>query len=145
MARIVALDYGKKRTGIAITDMMQMIASGLKTVATEELLSFLKQYFEKEKVEILVIGAPKLLDNEVAELEKDISILIKELQEMFTDVTIERVDERFTSKMAMDIVLAGGLKKYRRRDRKIVDKISATLILQSYMDSKQFKDNRRSK
>ncbi|WP_340202787.1 Holliday junction resolvase RuvX [Ascidiimonas sp. W6] len=134
MGRILALDYGVKRTGIAVTDELQIIASGLTTVATETLIPFLKSYLAKEVVDILIIGEPKQMDNTPSESEKHIAVFIKKLAKELPEVPIERVDERFTSKMAVQSMIAGGVKKGKRRDKALVDEISATLILQSFLN-----------
>ncbi|NJB37538.1 Holliday junction resolvase RuvX [Croceivirga sp. JEA036] len=136
MARILALDYGKKRTGIAVTDELQIIASGLTTVATEELLPFLTAYIEKESVERIIVGEPKQMDGSASQSEELILPFIKKLQQQFPQVPVERQDERFTSKMAVRTMIDGGLKKKKRQDKAMVDQISATLILQSYLDRK---------
>lgn len=131
MARIMALDYGKKRTGVAVSDPMQMIASGLETVETRLLIPFLKQYFLKERVEALVIGEPN--NREVSENELNIQSFILELKNNFPDLPVLRMDERFTSKMALYEIKNSGLKKKDRREKSLVDKISATLILRDYL------------
>ncbi|MFV0540011.1 MAG: Holliday junction resolvase RuvX [Aestuariibaculum sp.] len=136
MARILAIDYGLKRTGIAVTDEMQIIASGLTTVDTTGLMTFLKTYILKENVELFVVGEPKQMDNSVSESEKLIQPFLQKLQKQFPDIPIERVDERFTSKMAFQAMIDGGLKKKQRRNKALIDEISATLILQSYLYSK---------
>jgi putative Holliday junction resolvase len=134
MARIVAIDYGKVRTGIAITDELQLIASGLTTVATKELIEFLKHYIATEKVEMLVIGEPKQMNNQVSESEALILPFIEKLKISFPTIKIERQDERFTSKMAFQSMIDSGLKKKQRRDKALVDEISATIILQAYLN-----------
>ncbi|NJX15744.1 Holliday junction resolvase RuvX [Tamlana crocina] len=136
MARILALDFGTKRTGIAVTDELQIIASGLTTVNTKELLSFLKDYLSKEQVELFLIGEPKQMDNTESESEKYIKPFIEKLQKEFPKIPIQRVDERFTSKMAVQTMIDSGLKKKQRQNKALVDEISATLILQSYLYSK---------
>lgn len=136
MARLLAIDYGTKRTGIAVTDEFQIIASGLTTVDTKELLAFLKDYTTKEKVELFVIGEPKQMNNEVSESEADILPFIEKLKKAIPDIPIVRVDERFTSKMAFQTMIDSGLKKNQRKNKALVDEISATIILQSYMSSK---------
>ena len=133
MSQILAMDYGAKRTGIAVTDDMQIIASGLTTVATERLLDFLEAYLEKEKVELFLIGEPKQRDNTPSEVESLIRPFVKQLKSRFPEVPIERVDERFTSKMASRSMVEGGLSKKKRRNKALIDEISATLILQSYL------------
>ncbi|WP_445957877.1 Holliday junction resolvase RuvX [Yeosuana sp.] len=136
MARILAIDYGMKRTGIAVTDELQLIASGLTTVATTELIKFLKEYTIKETVELFVVGEPKQMDNSPSESEALIIPFIKKLEKAFPNVVIKRVDERFTSKMAFQTMIDSGLKKNQRKNKALIDEISATLILQSYLYSK---------
>ncbi|MEZ7496718.1 Holliday junction resolvase RuvX [Leeuwenhoekiella aequorea] len=132
MARILALDYGTKRTGIAVTDELQLIASGLTTVDTQNLLSFLKEYLAKEQVELILLGEPKRMNNSASDVEVAIS-KFREHLEKITTVRIERVDERFTSKMAAQSLIAGGVKKKKRQNKALLDEISATIILQSYL------------
>ena len=132
MARILALDYGTKRTGIAVTDELQLIASGLTTVPTHELLKFLQEYLAAEQVERILIGEPKRMNNEASGVEADI-VSFREKLEKVTSIPIERVDERFTSKMAVQTMLDSGLKKKKRKDKALVDEISATIILQTYL------------
>ena len=136
MARILAIDFGTKRTGIAVTDELQIIASGLTTVNTKELISFLKEYFTSEQVELVVIGEPKQLNNEVSESENAIQAFIKKITTNFPDMPMQRVDERFTSKMAFQTMIDSGLNKKQRKNKALVDEISATIILQSYLYSK---------
>ncbi|GGK24271.1 putative pre-16S rRNA nuclease [Yeosuana aromativorans] len=136
MGRIVAIDYGLKRTGLAVTDDLQIIASGLTTVATSELMSFLKDYTQKETIELFLVGEPKQMDNSPSESEKHIAPFIKKLEKAFPSIEIKRVDERFTSKMAFQTMIDSGLKKQQRKNKALVDEISATLILQSYLYSK---------
>lgn len=136
MGRIIALDYGKVRTGIAVTDELQLIASGLKTVPTKELLRELQAYIKAENVELFVVGEPKQMDNTPSESEALIIPFLKKLQATFPAIPVVRQDERFTSKMAMRSMLDSGLKKKKRRDKALVDEISATLILQSYLESR---------
>ncbi len=136
MGRIIALDYGKVRTGIAVTDELQLIASGLMTVPTPTLLKTLKDYVEKEKVSLFVVGEPKQMDNTPSESEALIRPFLEKLKRAFPDIPIARQDERFTSKLAVRAMLDSGVKKKKRRDKGLVDEISATLILQSYMESR---------
>lgn len=136
MARILAIDYGLKRTGIAVTDELQIIASGLTTVKTNELLSFLKDYISKEKVELFLVGEPKQMDNTASESEALILPFLAKLEKLIPNIPIKRVDERFTSKMAFQTMIDSGLKKNQRKNKALVDEISATLILQSYLYSK---------
>ena len=136
MAKILALDYGTKRTGIAVTDDMQIIASGLTTVYTTELISFLNTYFLEEEVELVVLGEPKQMDNTASESEVYIQGFIGEFQKKFPEMKIVREDERFTSKMAFQTMIDSGLSKKHRKNKALVDEISATLILQSYLYNK---------
>lgn len=136
MARILAIDYGLKRTGIAVTDELQIIASGLTTVDTKTLLSFLKDYTTEEKVELFLVGEPKQMDNTASESEALIRPFIAKLEKEIPNIPIIRVDERFTSKMAFQTMIDSGLKKNQRKNKALVDEISATLILQSYLYSK---------
>lgn len=136
MSRILAIDYGLKRTGIAVTDELQIIASGLTTVATSDLLTFLKDYTTKEAVELFLIGEPKQMDNTASESEALIVPFINRLEKEFPNIPIKRVDERFTSKMAFQTMIDSGLKKNQRKNKALIDEISATLILQSYLYSK---------
>tara|TARA_B100000809_G_scaffold43630_1_gene37862 strand:+ start:32415 stop:32867 length:453 start_codon:yes stop_codon:yes gene_type:complete len=136
MGKIIALDFGKKRTGIAVTDDLQIIASGLTTVETKKLLPFLKDYFSKESVETMVIGKPKQMNNTDSESEVLILEFIKKLKGNFPKTPIVREDERFTSKMAFQTMIDSGLPKKKRRDKALVDEISATIILQSYLYTK---------
>ena len=134
MARILALDYGKVRTGIAVTDELQLIASGLTTVATGQLLSFLEEYLQKEEVERIVIGLPKQMDNTASESEVLIQAFLEKLTTKFPNIPVERQDERFTSKMAVQSMMESGVKKKKRQDKALVDEISATLILQAFLN-----------
>ena len=133
MGRILAIDFGKKRTGIAVTDELQIIASGLTTVNTEELILFLKDYTSKEKVELFLVGKPKQMDNSDSESEALILPFLKKLSKVIPQISVQRVDERFTSKMAFQSMIDSGLKKKQRQNKALVDEISATLILQSYL------------
>ncbi len=136
MGIIIALDFGKKRTGIAVTDPLQLIASGLTTVETKDLISFLKNYCSKGTVESFVIGLPKQMNNQPSESEQLIQPFLKTLRNTFPDIAIQREDERFTSKMAFQSMLDSGMKKKKRQNKAVVDEISATLILQSYLNRK---------
>lgn len=139
MSRILAIDYGKKRTGIAVTDPMQIIASGLTTVATTELMDFLLKYTSQEKVERIVVGYPKQLNNEDSENMKRIVPFVNQLKKKLPDIPVEWVDERFTSVLAHQAMIDGGLKKTARQNKALVDELSATIILQSYLESKRYK------
>ncbi len=134
MGRILALDFGEKRTGIAVTDELRLIASGLTTVPTKEIITFLKQYLETEKVDVFVVGEPKQMNNTPSESEQYIKPFLLELSKHFPDMSVDRQDERFTSKMAFQTMLDSGLKKKKRKDKGLVDEISATLILQAYLN-----------
>lgn len=135
MGRILAIDYGTKRTGIAVTDEMQIIASGLTTVDTKTLLNFLKAYVTTENVEKFVVGLPKQMNNTASESEVDIQKFLLKLEKSLPQIPVERVDERFTSKMAFQTMIDSGLNKKQRKNKALVDEISATLILQSYLAS----------
>ncbi|MCB0381922.1 MAG: Holliday junction resolvase RuvX [Psychroserpens sp.] len=135
MGRLLAIDYGTKRTGIAVTDELQIIASGLTTVATKDLIEFLKTYTSKESVELFIVGEPKQMNFEVSESEADISKFLETLEKACPDIPVKRVDERFTSKMAFQTMIDSGLKKKQRKNKALVDEISATIILQSYLYS----------
>jgi putative Holliday junction resolvase len=135
MGRILAIDYGSKRTGIAVTDPMRIIATALETVPSTELLSFLKTYCLKELVDVFVIGMPKTLKNEDSEMAPLIRKFIIELKNVFPEKPVHEVDERFTSSMAQKAMITGGMKKKDRQVKGNVDKISATIILQSYIES----------
>ncbi len=137
MSRILAIDYGVKRTGIAVTDPLKIIATPLQTVDTTELSNFLSGYFSREEVECIVVGDPKNLDNTPAQISKQVNEFISELKKNFPDKRIERVDERFTSKMAQQTIIQSGLKKKDRRDKSLIDKVSAAVILQHYLETKR--------
>jgi len=136
MAKLLAIDFGIKRTGIAVTDDLQIIASGLTTVNTKEVISFLKKYLEKESVELFLIGEPKQMNNTPSESEVFILTFIEKLKKEFKHIPIKRVDERFTSKMAFQTMIDSGLKKKQRQNKALLDEISATIILQSYLYNK---------
>ena len=136
LARVLALDYGEKRTGIAVTDELQIIASGLTTVETKKIFSFLTEYLKKEKVELFIVGEPKQMNNTESESEQFIKPFIEKLHLTFPKIPIKRVDERFTSKMAFQTMIDSGLKKKQRRNKALIDEISATIILQSYLTNK---------
>ncbi|SFD32537.1 Holliday junction resolvase RuvX [Algibacter pectinivorans] len=136
MSRILAIDFGTKRTGIAVTDELKIIASGLTTVNTKELITFLKDYISKESVELFLVGEPKQMDNSASESEVHIVKFLAKLEKAIPNIPIKRVDERFTSKMAFQTMIDSGLKKSQRKNKALIDEISATLILQSYLYSK---------
>ena len=139
MPRILALDYGTKRVGVAVTDEMQIIASGLTTVHSSDLIQFLTDYILKEKVETIVVGEPKTLKNKKTDSSHEIEKLMKNLIKKFPDQKIDKIDERFTSKLATQAILMSGVKKKKRQQKELVDEVSATIILQSYM---QMNENR---
>ncbi len=134
MARLMAIDYGSKRVGIAVTDPMQIIATGLTTVHSKDLIDFLKTYTSKEEVECIVVGEPKQMNNEPSESARFIEPFVVHLKRTFPTIKVERMDERFTSKMAFQTMIDSGLKKKARQNKELVDEISATIILQSYMN-----------
>lgn len=138
MGRLLAIDFGQKRTGIAVTDELQIIASGLTTVPTSELMSFLKEYFQKEKVEKVIIGEPKRLNNEPSEVTPLLNAFIDTFTKTFPTMPVERIDERFTSKMAFQTMIDSGLKKKQRQNKALIDEIAATIILQDYMGRNAF-------
>jgi len=137
MGRILAIDYGLKRTGIAVTDTNRIIATALETVESSTLIKFLTTYFQKEPVDLLVVGMPKRLNNEDTDMTAPVRKLIELLQKTFPDKPIALIDERFTSSIALQTMIDGGMSKKDRRVKGNVDKISATLILQSYMETKR--------
>mgnify|MGYP006307301287 CR=1 FL=1 len=138
MGRILAIDYGKKRVGLAVTDELKMIANGLTTVAADKVIDYLKDYCEKEKVELIVVGDPRQMNNEESESVSFVKPFVNRLKKVFPDIPVEMEDERFTSQMAFQTMIDAGLGKKKRRDKALVDKISATLILQSYMENNSF-------
>lgn len=138
MARILAIDYGKKRTGLAVTDPEQIIATGLTTVETQKLLEFLDKYFQAEDVCTIVIGEAKHLNNTPSESAQYIEPFVQQLTKIYPNKQITRVDERFTSKIAFQTMIDGGLKKKGRQNKALIDTISATLILQTYMQQLVF-------
>ena len=138
MSRILAIDYGRKRTGLAVSDTMQIIANGLTTVPTHELLDFIAGYVQKEPVERVIIGLPKQMNNEVSENMKYIEPFVRLLKKKLPEMPVEFVDERFTSVLAHRTMLEAGLKKKDRQNKALVDEISATIILQTYLERKRF-------
>ena len=137
MARLLAIDYGTKRTGIAVTDELQLIASGLTTVPTEKLIPFLKNYFIEENVELVIIGEPKQKDGTHSRVEVEIKKFIQKFTELFSAIKMDRMDERFTSKMAFQTMIDSGLNKKQRQNKALIDEISATIILQDYLYNKK--------
>lgn len=138
MGRLLAIDYGTKRCGIAVTDNLQIISTALTTVHSKDLISFLESYMAEEKVDVIVVGEPKTLLNMSSSSARFIDPFVKQLTKKFPGIKIERYDERFTSKLALKTMLDGGLKKKDRQNKATVDMISATIILQDYMQSKSF-------
>ena len=138
MGRIIAIDYGRKRTGIAATDKLQIIANGVATVPSGELIDFLSVYVAQEEVELIVIGQPKQLNNEPSENMKYVESFVNALKRKIPQIPVEYYDERFTSVLAHQAMLAGGLKKKKRQDNALVDEISAVIILQAYLESKKY-------
>ena len=134
--RIMAIDYGEKRTGIAVTDELQMIASGLTTVSSGTAITFLRDYFEKEKVEKVLIGDPKQMNGQPSQSASLINTFVQKFTEHFPLMPVERTDERFTSKMAFQTMINSGLKKKQRQDKGLIDEISATIMLQDYLSRK---------
>ncbi|MGB4447235.1 MAG: Holliday junction resolvase RuvX [Cloacibacterium sp.] len=137
MSQVVAIDYGKVRCGIAATDDMRLIASALTTVETKNIFSFLEKYFSENKVETLVIGLPTDLKGNLSEIETDILKFIEKVKELFPEVEIHRFDERFTSKMASFFISQSGKNKKQRQEKALIDKVSATIILQNFLEQKQ--------
>jgi putative Holliday junction resolvase len=135
MARILSIDYGRKRVGMAVTDPLQIIATALDTVPAHQAIDYLKRYLEKEPVELFVVGEPKNLDNTPSESAPLVRQFVKQLQNTFPSVSVKMYDERFTSKMAFQSMIDSGMKKSERQKKENVDKISAVIILQSYLES----------
>jgi len=133
MPKILAIDYGIKRTGIAVTDDFQIIASGLTTIPSETIIAFLKEYFAKEKVEKVIVGEPKQMNGQPSESAKIIEKFVIKFKSEFPQMKMERVDERFTSKMAFQTMIDSGLKKKQRQNKGLVDEIAATIMLQDYL------------
>lgn len=142
MSRILAIDYGRKRTGVAVTDVLQIIANGLATVPTHLLMDFISEYIGKEPVERIVVGYPKQMNNQESENMKHIVPFVNRLKKLFPQIPVELVDERFTSVLAHQAMLDGGLKKKDRQNKALVDEISATIILQSYLESRRILNDR---
>ncbi len=136
MPRILALDYGIKRTGIAVTDELQIIASGLETVSSEKVIDFLKDYFLKEQVTKVLIGEPKQMNGQPSESAPMIEAFVTKFKEIFPEMQVVRVDERFTSKMAFQTMIDSGLKKKQRQNKALIDEISATIMLRDYLSRK---------
>jgi putative Holliday junction resolvase len=134
MPRILAIDYGSKRVGLAVTDPLQIIATGLTTIHSKDVIQYIEDYLKKENVECIVVGEPKTLMNEASDSARFIDPFVSHLKKKFTGVKVERYDERFTSSMAHQTMIDGGLKKKARQNKETVDMISAIIILQNYLD-----------
>jgi putative holliday junction resolvase len=143
MGRILALDYGQKRVGIAVTDESRIIANGLTTVHVKDVMAFLKDYLAKENVDCIVVGEPRDMKNQASDASRFIEPFVKHLKKQFPDIVVDRMDERFTSKMAFQTMIDAGLGKKSRQNKELVDTISATLILQSYMEALAFKKSEK--
>ncbi|MDB4583614.1 Holliday junction resolvase RuvX [Draconibacterium sp.] len=137
MGRILAIDYGKKRIGLAVTDPGQIIANRLTTVPTHTIWDFLNDYFQKENVESVVVGYPKKMNNEPSESVRFINPFLKKFQKIYPKIKLDIFDERFTSKIAFQTMIDGGIGKHKRKDKAMVDAISATIILQGYLEQKR--------
>lgn len=137
MGRILSIDYGKKRVGIAVSDPTQLIATRLTTVATHTIWDFLKQYFQKEQVDVVVVGYPKQMNNQASESVRYINPFLKKFQKIYPKMKLEIFDERFTSKLAFQTMIDGGLGKKKRQDKAMVDALSATIILRDYLEQKR--------
>jgi putative holliday junction resolvase len=135
MSRILAIDYGLKRTGIAVTDPLQIIATGLTTIESPRLISFLRDYFSKEEVELILIGDPRNWDDSATHATPLVKKCVKELQKNFPHIPLKKLDERYTSKMAKDALQEMNLKKKQRRNKSLVDKMAATILLQEYLQT----------
>ena len=137
MSRILAIDFGKKRIGLAVTDPLQLIANRLTTIPSDTIWDFLSEYFTKEHVSTVVVGYPRQMNNEASEAVRYINPFLKKFQLKYPEINLELQDERFTSKMAFQTMIDGGLKKQKRQDKSLIDSVSATIILQSYLEQKR--------
>ena len=137
MARLLAIDYGRKRAGIAVSDTLQIIANGLTTVPSHTIINFLKEYVAREPVELIIIGLPRQMNYEESESMQYIKPFVKKLQKEIPNIPVEYFDERFTSRMALQTMIDGGVKKKQRQNKALVDEISATIILQGYMEGRR--------
>ncbi len=142
MARIIAIDYGQKRVGFAVTDELRICANALDTVHVTQAFDYLKNYLEKEKVDVIVIGEPRKLDNTPSDSTRFIEPFVNRVKKAFPAIPIVRVDERFTSRIAFQTMIDAGLKKKERQNKALVDKISATIILQTYLQQLDIQNNR---
>ena len=137
MGRIVAIDYGRKRVGIAVTDPTQLIANRLTTIASHTIWDFLNDYFQKEQVDAVVVGYPRQMNNQASESVRFINPFLKRFQKLYPDMKLELFDERFTSKLAFQTMIDGGLGKKKRQDKAMIDAVSATIILQDYLEQRR--------
>ena len=137
MGRVLALDYGQKRVGVAVTDELQMIANALTTVHSKDIWDFLKTYLAREKVDCIVVGEPRQMNNMPSESAKFIEPFVKQLKKLYPDMEIKRIDERFTSKMASFFISQSGKSKKQRQEKGLIDKVSATILLQNFLDQKR--------
>ncbi|MCF0209860.1 MAG: Holliday junction resolvase RuvX [Bacteroidales bacterium] len=137
MGRILAVDYGEKRVGLAVSDTMQIIANNLTTVSTLEVYNYLEQYLEKEEVDMIVVGNPKQLDNTPSQSAKAVRVFVENLARLLPEVEIFMIDERYTSKIASQSIAKSGLKKQKRQDKALIDSVSAVLILQDFMEMRK--------
>ncbi len=138
MARVMSFDYGTKRIGIAVTDPLQMIATGLDNIHPKDIIEYLKKYLQTEQVETFVVGEPKQMDNTPSQSAIHVRSFVNLLKKTFPDIPVEMMDERFTSKMASAAILAGGVKKAGRQNKALVDTVSAVILLQSWMEQRAF-------
>jgi putative holliday junction resolvase len=136
LGRVIAIDYGQKRVGLAVTDELRMIATALDTVQAKDVIDYLKEYIARENVDCIVVGYPLTLQNQLSESAKFTEPFVKHLKKIFPNIPVERIDERFTSKMASAAIFESGARKKDRRDKALVDKVSAVIILQSFLESK---------
>ena len=143
MGRIMAIDYGIKRTGLAVTDELQLIATALTTIETPKLMLFIDDYLRREKVECFVVGEAKHLNNTPSESAQYIEPFVEKLQSKYPEIPIRRVDERFTSKIAFQAMIDGGLSRKQRQNKALIDSVSAVLILQSFMQSREIEQTRK--
>ncbi len=141
MGRLLSIDYGKKRTGLAVSDPLQIIASGLTTVETSKIFDFLNEYLQKEEVSCIVVGLPKQMNNEPSENMKRVEPFVNRLRKLYPQISVEYWDERFSSKMAEQTMRDAGLKKKDRQNKELVDEISAAIILQGYMESRRMQND----
>ncbi|HEY3388070.1 MAG TPA: Holliday junction resolvase RuvX [Prolixibacteraceae bacterium] len=138
MGRVLAIDYGNKRVGLAVTDPLKIIATRLTTVSANEIWDYLAAYFAREEVELVLVGYPKQLNNEPSEAIRYINPFLKKFQQIYTEMPIKLMDERFTSKMAFQTMIDAGVKKKDRQNKETIDGVSATIILQSYLEEQKF-------